>query len=162
MTDEFQDNNDLQKDILFLLAEKQDISNNEVPAPKDLSPDKLFFVGDEKQSIYRFRDADVSVFRRLKDELNSTERQLKINYRSSPVLIGAFNAIFGGSVFDPEGKEPLSMTTSVFAPAHGLPLYEAAYSPLEAGKKKTAIYLFAYYMRKKNRVNQKRKQKHTG
>ncbi|MDR1838315.1 MAG: UvrD-helicase domain-containing protein [Treponema sp.] len=135
MIDEFQDNNEQQKDLLFLLAEKQDVINSGVPAAKDLCPGKLFFVGDEKQSVYLFRGADVSVFRKLKDELTSAGLTLKINYRSAPALIGAFNAVFGGSNFDPKGKKPLSEKQSVFAPVlQSLPLYEASYTPLEAGK----------------------------
>jgi ATP-dependent helicase/nuclease subunit A len=138
--DEFQDNNELQKDLLFLLAEKQEKINKCVPPAQDLTAGKLFFVGDEKQSIYLFRGADVSVFRKLKDELKSAELPLKINFRSSPGLIGAFNAIFGGSGFDPEGNSSLHETPSVFAPALSLPLYEACYSPLEAYKKETSVF----------------------
>jgi ATP-dependent helicase/nuclease subunit A len=135
MIDEFQDNNDLQKDILFLLAEKPEITGNAVPRAFDLCPDKLFFVGDEKQSIYRFRGADVSVFRTLKNELGSEELSLRTNYRSAPLLIGAFNAIFGGAVYDPEGKKSLNEQPSVFAPASesSLPLFEASFTPLRAG-----------------------------
>jgi len=140
MIDEFQDNNELQKDLLFLLAEKPEKSNKVIPPAHDLSPGKLFFVGDEKQSIYLFRGADVSVFRKLKEEIKSLDLPLKINYRSSPALIGAFNAIFGGSSFDPYGKEALCVHSSVFAPSksslnrtENLPLYEASYAPLEAG-----------------------------
>ena len=138
MIDEFQDNNELQKDLLFLLAEREDVSNNSVPETKDLYADKLFFVGDEKQSIYRFRGADVSVFRKLKDELACEDLPLRINYRSSPSLIGAFNAIFGGSVFDPEGNSPPGKYPAVFAPGESgdesLPSYEASFSPLKAFK----------------------------
>jgi ATP-dependent helicase/nuclease subunit A len=138
MIDEFQDNNELQKDLLFLLAEKPEITNDSVPPASDLSPDKLFFVGDEKQSVYRFRGADVSVFRKLKNEIGSDELPLKTNYRSAPLLIGAFNAIFGGSTFDPEGKEAAGYP-AVFAPAdipsgNELPLFEASFTPLRAGK----------------------------
>jgi len=138
MIDEFQDNNELQKDILFLLAEKLDILGDNVPDAGCLCDDKLFFVGDEKQSVYLFRDADVSVFRKLKNEIKSENLSLKSNYRSSPSLIGAFNAFFGGSVFDPDGKEELNQFSSVFAPNenNSLPLYEAAYSPLKAVKEK--------------------------
>jgi ATP-dependent helicase/nuclease subunit A len=133
MIDEFQDNNELQKDLLFLLAEKPTITHNGVPPAKDLSDGKLFFVGDEKQSIYRFRGADVSVFRSLKQELGSGDLPLKTNYRSSPRLIGAFNAIFGGSEFDPLGESPLSQNPAVFPPASpSLPAYEASYTPLRA------------------------------
>jgi ATP-dependent helicase/nuclease subunit A len=134
MIDEFQDNNELQKELLFLLAEKHGMKNKGVPSAEDISPGKLFFVGDEKQSIYRFRDADVSVFRKLKDELKSIDLPLKTNYRSAPLLIGAFNAIFGG--IDPRKKTSLPERPAVFAPAGAeLPLYEASYTPLRAGRK---------------------------
>ena len=133
MIDEFQDNNELQKDILFLLSEKLDSCADNVPKADELCRDKLFFVGDEKQSIYFFRGADVSVFRKLKDEIKSEDLPLKTNYRSSADLIGAFNAIFGGSKFDPKGKASLHDFSSVFAPPADLPLFEAGYSPLEAG-----------------------------
>jgi len=135
MIDEFQDNNQLQRDLLFLLAEKQDLLCDNIPEAENLCDDKLFFVGDEKQSVYLFRDADVSVFRKLKDEIKGENLSLKSNYRSSPFLIGAFNAFFGGSVFDPKGMAALNEFSSVFAPDNKeLPLYEAAYTPLEAVK----------------------------
>ncbi|MDR0323931.1 MAG: UvrD-helicase domain-containing protein, partial [Treponema sp.] len=139
MIDEFQDNNDLQKDLLFLISEKIDITNNNVPPAKDLSHGKLFFVGDEKQSIYRFRGADVSVFRKLKSELGSRDLPLQINYRSNPALIGAFNTIFGGYDFDPDGKTATGQTNpSVFVRADlsdsGLPPFEASFTPLRADK----------------------------
>ncbi|MCL2196457.1 MAG: UvrD-helicase domain-containing protein [Treponema sp.] len=133
MIDEFQDNNELQKDILFLLSEKLNICGGTVPRADDLCADKLFFVGDEKQSIYLFRGADVSVFRKLKDEIKSKELPLKTNYRSCADLIGAFNALFGGSRFDSKGEAELHNFSSVFAPPEQLPIYEAGYMPLEAG-----------------------------
>ncbi|MDR2717147.1 MAG: UvrD-helicase domain-containing protein [Treponema sp.] len=135
MIDEFQDNNELQKDLLFMLAEKPEITNNAVPPAQNLSEGKLFFVGDEKQSIYRFRGADVSVFRALAQELGSGDLPLKTNYRSAPLLIGAFNAIFGGSEFDPEGEKPLAENPAVFAASSSLPAYEASFAPLRADKK---------------------------
>jgi ATP-dependent helicase/nuclease subunit A len=128
MIDEFQDNNELQKDLLFLLAEKPEVSHNAVPPAQDLTPGKLFFVGDEKQSIYRFRGADVSVFRSLQKELGGRELPLKTNYRSAPALIDAFNAIFGGSASGPAVFVPAADTTS-------LPPYEASFTPLRADKK---------------------------
>ena len=137
MIDEFQDNNDLQKDLLFFLAEKLNVCGNSVPPAGDLTPGKLFFVGDEKQSIYRFRNADVSVFRKLKNELgNNMELSLKTNYRSSPLLIGAFNTIFGGYEFDPEGKNfAITDSHAVFAKnSMDLPAFEATYTPLRANK----------------------------
>jgi len=133
MIDEFQDNNELQKDILFLLAEKRNKLNKGVPPAEDLCKGKLFFVGDEKQSIYFFRGADVSVFRKLNEEIKSENLPLKTNYRSSAGLIDAFNAIFGGIYSDSEGKIPPVKYNSVFAQSKSLPLYEAEYTALHAG-----------------------------
>ena len=81
MIDEFQDNNAKNKELLFLLnADEQ----------------KLFFVGDEKQSIYKFRGADVSVFNKLKTELgDDCFLQMNYNYRSNNNLLTTFNRIFG-------------------------------------------------------------------
>ena len=105
MIDEFQDNDELQRDLLYLLAEREDRNSPGVPEAADLAPDKLFFVGDEKQSIYRFRGADVSVFMRLSDELAAARRpgeagadrvspSLGMNYRSEPALVAFFNELF--------------------------------------------------------------------
>jgi ATP-dependent exoDNAse (exonuclease V) beta subunit len=105
MIDEFQDNNRLQKDLLFLLAEKLDSLNDGVPMGRDLEPDKLFFVGDEKQSIYRFRGAEVSVFKSLRDELTKvggSTVDLDRNYRSESGLIEFVNTVFSVVMADAE------------------------------------------------------------
>ena len=108
MVDEFQDDNELQKDILYLLAEKRSripAGDGSVPGPEDLESGVLFFVGDEKQSIYLFRNADVKVFRGLADELSAatagptgTDKpaclNLSTNWRSEPDLIEFFNQTF--------------------------------------------------------------------
>lgn len=114
MIDEFQDNDRLQRDLLYLLAEREDLLSEGVPEGKDLDPDKLFFVGDEKQSIYRFRGADVSVFKALADEITSfggDALKLVTNYRSEPGLISAFNRIFPEVMGD--AQEPFE---AVFEP----------------------------------------------
>ncbi|MDR2143271.1 MAG: UvrD-helicase domain-containing protein [Treponema sp.] len=139
MIDEFQDNNALQRDLVYLLAEKYERREKGVPRREDLLPDKVFFVGDEKQSIYRFRGADVSVFRGLAGDFSAAGKNLSLscNYRSSPMLIKAFNRIFGGlrgeddtetflipaevrGIFPPRGQEGAS--------------YEASYSRLKSRK----------------------------
>ncbi|MGC9312685.1 MAG: UvrD-helicase domain-containing protein, partial [Sediminispirochaetaceae bacterium] len=97
MIDEFQDNNDLQRQLLFLLAEKEDRNVPGGPAPEDLHPGKLFFVGDEKQSIYKFRGADVRVLKSLQNQLQEaggSSLHLAYNYRSHSGLIEFFNSIF--------------------------------------------------------------------
>ncbi len=97
MIDEFQDNNGLQRDLLFLLAEAPGRTDISVPEPSELAPQKLFFLGDQKQSIYRFRGAEVSVFKGLSKELadaGGLELSLPKNYRSEPGLIDFFNRLF--------------------------------------------------------------------
>ncbi len=108
MVDEFQDDDELQKELLYLLAEREDSAVDGIPTAADLSPCKLFFVGDEKQSIYRFRGADVSVFKKLKTELKSAAPNvsLKTNYRSEPKLVDFFNTLFE-RIFSPEPGQVL-------------------------------------------------------
>lgn len=104
MIDEFQDNNALQRDMLFMLAEKIDRMEKGIPHVDELEKDKLFFVGDEKQSIYLFRGADVSVFRALSDSFPEGNMELKTNYRSHPALIAMFNSLFGGENYPENTK----------------------------------------------------------
>ena len=95
MIDEFQDNNAKNRDLLFLLNKTHGINSED--------GQKLFFVGDEKQSIYKFRGADVSVFNKLKSDLGSEcFLQMNYNYRSSQGLLATFNRIFGENdvIFD--------------------------------------------------------------
>jgi len=103
MIDEFQDNNRLQKDLLFLLAERLDTLVDGVPQASDLEPDKLLFVGDEKQSIYRFRGAEVAVFKSLHEELRAAGGRtiaLERNYRSENELIELVNTVFSSVMAD--------------------------------------------------------------
>ncbi|MDH7483862.1 MAG: UvrD-helicase domain-containing protein, partial [Spirochaetales bacterium] len=97
LVDEFQDNNGLQKRLLALLSGHAD---------GDPDPGKLFFVGDEKQSIYLFRGADVSVFKSLARELGAKPMVLSNNYRSTPQLIEFFNQAFN-SIMQPMGTDYL-------------------------------------------------------
>lgn len=111
MIDEFQDNNRAQRDLLFVLAGDPDRPDRSVPTADRLAPGKLFFVGDQKQSIYRFRGADVRVFKHLAEQMG--ERiPLSHNYRSEPKLIEFFNLffsrVFEGASSDYEAEfEPL-------------------------------------------------------
>jgi ATP-dependent exoDNAse (exonuclease V) beta subunit len=107
MIDEFQDNNRLQKDLLFLLAERLDALNDGVPSASSLEPDKLLFVGDEKQSIYRFRGAEVAVFKSLHEQLREAGGRtiaLDRNYRSVSELIGFVNRVFESVMADPRAE----------------------------------------------------------
>ncbi|MEI7752447.1 MAG: UvrD-helicase domain-containing protein, partial [Candidatus Omnitrophota bacterium] len=65
LVDEFQDTDPIQAEIVMLLSGKDNAENDwRKVKPKEGS---LFLVGDPKQSIYRFRRADIDVFNRVKE-----------------------------------------------------------------------------------------------
>lgn len=86
MVDEFQDTNERQRQLIYLLCgNKLDNTNN------------LFVVGDVKQSIYRFRHADVSVFNRVKEDIAQNAGQnlgMKTNFRSTQSIVESCNTAF--------------------------------------------------------------------
>ncbi len=123
MVDEFQDNNGGQKDLLYLLSERPEMHSPSVPPVSALDPDKLFFVGDDKQSIYYFRGADVSVFRALKNDIaamGGNVLSLSANYRSEPALIDHFNTVFR-SVFSTEPDDEAEEREAFVSSFTGIP-----------------------------------------
>ncbi len=106
MVDEFQDTNRLQCEIVDLLAEGPDGK-------------ELFFVGDEFQSIYRFRHADVEVFRERREQSGGV-LALTHNYRSRPEVLAAVNHLFS-SEFG-EGFQPLEAAGRFPDPVFGAPV----------------------------------------
>ena len=110
MIDEFQDNSRRQRDLLFILSEREDLDGVGVPEKEDLDKTKLFFVGDDKQSIYLFRNADVAVFNALKDDIvaiGGKHLTMGTNYRSNPELLRHFNNVFK-SILDGEKPHDLN------------------------------------------------------
>lgn len=96
--DEFQDTNFLQRDIIYRLCG----IDPESETPQFPKSPKLFIVGDEKQSIYRFRDAQVEVFSCTRRDYESAEKKdgsaivLNIDEcrRTSETLGTFFNSFF--------------------------------------------------------------------
>ncbi len=93
LVDEAQDVNDSQVKILGLLAEGWSEGDGRT----------IFVVGDPKQSIYRFRRAEVSLFedlrerglaRRDEERLRMAPRSLSRNFRSRPCLVNFSNSLF--------------------------------------------------------------------
>ena len=102
MVDEFQDTNRLQLDVL-----------------EALERDNLFAVGDEAQSIYGFRHADVGIFRARRAALPAEQvRHLTVNFRSRPEILDVVNAGFA-------------------------PLLAPGFAPLVAGRGPDELRLFA-------------------
>lgn len=88
LVDEFQDTDPLQAELLLLLAGEDGAR---------LRPGALFIVGDPKQSIYRFRRADVGAYRRISEELGragATPVTLQTSFRSVPAIQHFVNAAF--------------------------------------------------------------------
>jgi ATP-dependent helicase/nuclease subunit A len=106
MVDEFQDTNRLQCEIVDLLAEGPDGK-------------ELFFVGDEFQSIYRFRHADVEVFRERREQSGGV-LALTQNYRSRPEVLAAVNHLFSSEFGDE--FQPLSAAGRFPDPVFGSPV----------------------------------------
>ncbi len=103
LVDEFQDTNRLQTEIVDLLCAGSDVGSADVGQRDDpgasgagrRTPEtELFFVGDEFQSIYGFRHADVQVFRERREAVGQP-LSLTLNYRSRPEVLAAVNELFG-------------------------------------------------------------------
>ncbi len=86
LVDEYQDTNEIQYEIFLPLVDQ-------------LKSGNLFIVGDEKQSIYRFRDAELQVFSKTKTDiqkLNGSESLLTLpdSFRMAPALCSFINSLF--------------------------------------------------------------------
>jgi ATP-dependent exoDNAse (exonuclease V) beta subunit len=117
LVDEFQDTDPLQAEILLLLAADDPDQTDWL----EVTPirGKLFLVGDPKQSVYRFRRADVVLYQELRDRLKDRGVgliHLTHSFRAPKPLQGVINLAFA-----PEMKENRGS---------GQP----GYVPLEAGQ----------------------------
>jgi ATP-dependent exoDNAse (exonuclease V) beta subunit len=105
MVDEFQDTNRLQTELIDLVCAG--------PAKE------MFFVGDEFQSIYGFRHADVAVFRDRRAAAPQV-LPLTLNYRSRPEVLAAVNELFAGEFGDE--FQPLQPADGYGDPLFGTPV----------------------------------------
>ena len=129
LADEFQDTSFLQWGIIDKLTEEWR-SGEGAKADRSVEP-TIFIVGDEKQSIYMFRDAKVEVFAAAADKLelwlgkDKLERiTLEDNYRSLQSLIDFNNALF-------------SKLMSPTCPTSPTP-WQTRYVPFQRARKNTA------------------------
>jgi ATP-dependent helicase/nuclease subunit A len=104
LVDEFQDTDPVQAEIVFWLAEDGSATPADAPAdPRDwrkvpLRPGALFVVGDPKQSIYRFRRADIDIYNVVRQRFSEPGvgqvLPLTLNFRSAPELCHWANDVF--------------------------------------------------------------------
>ncbi len=99
MIDEYQDTNQLQYDLVIPVLTEIANKVNEKPEKLKRENGNLFVVGDEKQSIYMFRNADLKVFNdTAKDIFNSCEQEKK-NLPHS-FRMAANNCLFTNFIFE--------------------------------------------------------------
>lgn len=112
--DEFQDVDPAQRDIAFLLGGLEHT---------DPTPTRLILVGDPKQSIYRFRRADVTLWNAVKDRFSDGAGKvlpLAENFRSKAAILGMVDRAVGTSLDQPVADDGERRS------------FEVAYAPLEA------------------------------
>ena len=108
LVDEFQDTNDRQRQIVYALTgfsphpsplPKGEGANSPPPTGEGLGVRagvNLFIVGDAKQSIYRFRSADVTVFRQVQSDIQSSGGELidlDLTFRAHKPLLDSLNSL---------------------------------------------------------------------
>lgn len=122
LVDEFQDTDPLQAEIIFFLSEKEP---GEASTWEDAQagPGRVFLVGDPKQSIYRFRRADIEMYAAAKGKLGR-KRLLNIhqNFRCAPSIVDAANTIFADLIVPSTDGN-----------------YQPEYVPLHFGRKKGTV-----------------------
>ncbi len=110
LVDEFQDTDPLQAEIVLLLSSEpaaEEPADDPPSEPEWLRaiprPGALFVVGDPKQSIYRFRRADIQLYGIVKERFGSFGRvvELTTNFRSRPPVGDLVNELFSQPAFFP-------------------------------------------------------------
>ena len=102
LLDEAQDTDPIQVELAVRIAGG---SAADGPWPDVVvPPGSLFFVGDGKQSIYRFRRADIAIY--LAAQRLGETVALTTNFRSSPAVLDWINAVFGRLIVDEPGVQP--------------------------------------------------------
>ncbi len=106
LLDEFQDTDPIQVELALLIA-SDDPDAGRRPWPEIVPrPGALFFVGDPKQSIYRFRRADIAMFMAVRDTVPSGIERLTANFRSGALLLDWVNATFSALITEQDGRQP--------------------------------------------------------
>ena len=110
MVDEFQDTDPRQWDIIKALTESVSEKSRNGSESDVFRGENVFVVGDKKQSIYRFRNADVTAFDRTAEAIRRSNQvksgvgdseseipdELSVNFRTLPNTLGFLNVLFDG------------------------------------------------------------------
>jgi ATP-dependent helicase/nuclease subunit A len=126
--DEFQDTDPLQAEIALFLCEATPLALRWQDVK--LGDGRLTIVGDPKQSIYRFRRADVSMYARVRELVGrgALSVTLSASFRARPPLIDYLNERFNQVLGEPQGDQ-------IFNPEKG----SVANQSLDKGRPEVAV-----------------------
>ncbi len=110
LLDEFQDTDPIQIELAMLIAAT--VAEGERPGPwtnLSVAEGRLFFVGDPKQSIYRFRRADIELFLAARDRFgpDGSWARLSTNFRTVAPILDWVNVLFTSVMpLEEAGRQP--------------------------------------------------------
>jgi ATP-dependent helicase/nuclease subunit A len=106
LLDEFQDTDPIQIELALRITSPPGTDGPDWRALQ-AEPGRLFVVGDPKQSIYRFRRADIGLFLQARAAIGDGEPlQLRTNFRTVAPVVGWVNNVFGTLVVAEPGAQP--------------------------------------------------------
>ncbi len=127
LLDEFQDTDPIQLEIAVRLTADPDdpaqsTADGSAPTWRQLQPlpGRLFIVGDPKQSIYRFRRADIAQYLRAADQVGAERMALSANFRSTQAVIDFANDVFGRLITFEADAQPAFQSLDACRPAIAL------------------------------------------
>jgi ATP-dependent exoDNAse (exonuclease V) beta subunit len=108
LVDEFQDTDPIQVEIAALLGTDDPAAGAQPWHEIEVEPGRLFFVGDPKQSIYRFRRADIATFLTAARQFAGPggPELLTCNFRTSREILGWINTVFAELIRRHPGSQP--------------------------------------------------------
>ncbi len=140
LIDEFQDTDPAQGEIMLMLCEKQ---NTFASSWRDIQFEegKLCVVGDPKQSIYRFRGADICAYQQFTDNLlekGAQKVEYTSNFRSTPQIIDFVNAFGAKAINEIKNVQPRYLPLKSEADFNGpLPQITAFAAPSQETENRT-------------------------
>ncbi|MFT5222459.1 MAG: ATP-dependent helicase/nuclease subunit A, partial [Glaciecola sp.] len=136
LLDEFQDTDPIQIEIAVLLASDDPTPGADWGAV-EADQGALFFVGDPKQSIYRFRRADIRLFLEARETFGQPTTRLTTNFRTSAPILSWVNTVFAAIMQETAGSQPayvpLDSAPGRGTAAIGPPVAVLCQEPMDAG-----------------------------
>ena len=120
LLDEFQDTDPIQIELAVLLAASGSVGERPwTELVDDIEPGRLIVVGDPKQSIYRFRRADIAVYAETEEVLVGETTRLTTNFRSVPGILDWVNHLFEAEMGEGGPRDPAGLCAP--RPGQGTP-----------------------------------------